>query len=166
MSALHALAPFSKSELGPSVEHSKSAACTTRMVPGTRAALQDVSGRNQPLSSLLAPSASFTVWPFRKAGGNAGAWHTLLSTPPLLAPIAPASPCTQLSKQPEEKVCDHTHQQAAARGEEKVMKFHEIAPCMRPGVPCLRGTNIRSTSLPVSFMALTTELRSVHSLPL
>lgn len=46
------------------------------------------------------------------------------------------------------------------------MKFHAIAPCIRLGVPRLRGTNIRSTSLPLSFMASATELRSVHSLPL
>ena len=137
------------------------------MFPGTRAALQDVFSRNQhgnTCTSLPAPSASFTAWPFSKARGNAHAWYTFLPTPPLLAPIAPAIPCTELSKHPKEKVCDHTHQQAATRGE--VMKFHEIAPCIRLSVPCLCGTNIASTSLPVSFMGSMTELRSVHSLPL
>lgn len=137
------------------------------MFPGTRAALQDVFSRNQhgnTCTSLPAPSDSFTAWPFSKARGNAHAWYTFLPTPPLLAPIAPAIPCTELSKHPKEKVCDHTHQQAATRGE--VMKFHEIAPCIRLSVPCICGTNIASTSLPVSFMGSMTELRSVHSLPL
>lgn len=113
-SALMHAQHISKSDLALKL-HTESYGMHDDSLPGRRAVLQDVSGRNQHRSTrvfLLASSASSTARPFSDGRGNAGALYTFLPTFSVSS-SGTSHPRHWTSKRPKEKESMITHRQVA-----------------------------------------------------